>query len=81
VRASNNNLDVVRHTDGSVYLAFRSAPHHFANPETAIYLVRSRDEETWEFQARFAVGSDLRRLQGQRGATFIYRHVLRFAPG
>ena len=28
--AANNNLDVVRHTDGFVYLAFRTAPHHFA---------------------------------------------------
>ena len=28
--AANNNLDAVRHSDGSVYLAFRTAPHHFA---------------------------------------------------
>jgi hypothetical protein len=58
--ASNNNLDAVRHTDGFVYLAFRTAPHHFANPDTAIYVVRSRDEERWELEARFALGTDLR---------------------
>jgi len=58
--ASNNNLDVVRHGDGFIYLAFRSAPHHFANPHTTIYVVRSHDEVHWEFEARFAIGTDLR---------------------
>src|SRR5215471_2315342 len=27
---ANNNLDVVRHSDGRVYLAWRTAPSHFA---------------------------------------------------
>jgi hypothetical protein len=58
--ASNNNLDAVRHGDGCVYLAFRTAPHHFASRRTAIYVVRSRDEVTWEFEARFHLGTDLR---------------------
>ncbi len=58
--ASNNNLDAVRHSDGMVYLAFRTAPHHFANPHTAIYVLRSRDEAHWELEARFALGRDLR---------------------
>jgi hypothetical protein len=58
--ASNNNLDAVRHGDGFVYLAFRSAPHHFANPDTVIQVMRSRDEEKWEFEASFRLGTDLR---------------------
>jgi len=56
---SNNNLDAVRH-DGFVYLAFRSAPHHFASSRTAIYVVRSRDETNWDLEARFHLGTDLR---------------------
>jgi len=72
--ASNNNLDAVRHSDGYVYLAFRTAPHHFANPDTAIYVVRSRDEVTWAFEARFALGTDLRepRLLSLGDKLFLY---------
>jgi len=58
--ASNNNLDAVLHDDGFVYLAFRTAPHHFASPHTTIYVVRSRDEVGWEIEARFHLGTDLR---------------------
>jgi hypothetical protein len=58
--ASNNNLDAVRHTDGFVYLAFRSAPHHFASPDTRIHVIRSRDERTWEHEASFSLDRDLR---------------------
>ncbi|MBW2316438.1 MAG: hypothetical protein JRH10_19920 [Deltaproteobacteria bacterium] len=58
--ASNNNLDAVRHGDGFVYLAFRTAPHHFANTETRIVVVRSRDELSWELDHEFALGHDLR---------------------
>ena len=85
--ASNNNLDAVRHTDGWVYLAFRSAPHHFANPHTAIYVVRSRDERDWELEARFALGTDLRepRLLSLGERLFLYvsrlgRDPLAFEP-
>jgi hypothetical protein len=74
VMDANNNLDAVRHTDGRVYLAFRSAPNHFASPDTAIYVVSSRDERTWDFEARFAIGTDLRepRLLSQGGRLFLY---------
>ncbi len=72
-RASNNNLDVVRH-QGEVYLAFRSAPHHFANPETTIWVVRSRDEVSWQLEASFSIGTDLRepRLLSLGDALFLY---------
>lgn len=85
--ASNNNLDAVRHTDGYVYLAFRTAPHHFANPDTAIYVVRSRDEVQWTFEARFALGTDLRepRLLSLDDKLFLYvsrlgKEALAFEP-
>jgi hypothetical protein len=43
---SNNNLDVVRHA-GRVWLAWRSAPDHFASPQARIHVVSSTDERTW----------------------------------
>jgi len=58
--AANNNLDAVRHSDGFVYLAFRTAPNHFASPATRIVVVRSRDERQWTLDATFELGTDLR---------------------
>lgn len=71
---SNNNLDAVRHSDGRVYLAFRTAPHHFANPHTVIQVVSSSDEQSWRFEGRFHVGSDLRepRLLSLGSSLFLY---------
>jgi hypothetical protein len=57
---ANNNLDVVRHSDGRVYLAFRTAPDHFASADTLIYVVSSADEQSWRFEARFSAKTDLR---------------------
>jgi len=57
---ANNNLDAVRHSDGAVYLAFRTAPHHFASPETRILVLRSRDEQNWSLERSFEMGTDLR---------------------
>ena len=85
--ASNNNLDAVRHGDGLVYLAFRTAPHHFANEHTTIYVMRSADEAKWEFEARFSLGTDLRepRLLSLGDSLFLYvsrlgRDALAFEP-
>jgi len=60
VERANNNLDVVRHRDGRVYLAWRSAPSHFAGSKTIVNVVSSIDEEHWQFEARFSPGFDLR---------------------
>jgi hypothetical protein len=72
--ASNNNLDALRHHDGFVYLAFRTAPHHFASPDTRIEVVRSRDEILWEHETSYALGTDLRepRLLSHGGGLFLY---------
>jgi hypothetical protein len=80
--AANNNLDVVRHTDGRVYLAFRSAPNHFAGTKTVIYVVSSEDERTWDFETQFSVGTDLRepRLLSLGGKLFIYVSKLGDTP-
>jgi hypothetical protein len=84
--ASNNNLDAVRH-DGWVYLAFRSALHHFASAETLVHVVRSRDERAWQHEASFGLGTDLRepRLLGVGERLFLYvsrlgRDPLDFEP-
>ena len=57
--ASNNNLDVIRH-GGRVYLAWRTAPDHYAGPDTRIHVVSSADEITWDFEATFFEETDLR---------------------
>jgi hypothetical protein len=57
---ANNNLDVVRHRDGRVYLAWRTAPSHFAGQKTSINVISSPDEEHWQFETRFTPGFDLR---------------------
>lgn len=43
---SNNNLDVVRHA-GRVFLAWRSAPDHYASGEARVRILSSVDERTW----------------------------------
>jgi hypothetical protein len=57
---SNNNVDVVRHADGRVYLAWRTAPDHYASDKVSIHVVSSTDEQTWRFEATLTAGSDLR---------------------
>jgi hypothetical protein len=84
---ANNNLDVVRH-QGRVYLAWRTAPDHFANEATAINVVSSEDEKSWRFEARFHLGHDLRepRLLSLGDQLFLYvsklgKNPLKFEPG
>jgi hypothetical protein len=59
---SNNNLDVVEHA-GRVFLAFRTAPTHFAGVDTKMYVVSSEDENNWRFEGEFALGTDVREPQ------------------
>jgi hypothetical protein len=87
VQTANNNLDVVRHSDGRVYLAFRSAPNHFASVDTVVYVVSSTDEEHWRLEARFALGHDLRepRLLSWHDHLWLYvarlgEHSFAFSP-
>ncbi len=58
--ASNNNLDLVRY-DGRLFLAFRTAPSHFASSQTGLYILSSADGgETWEFEDEVRIGWDMR---------------------
>jgi hypothetical protein len=77
VKRSNNNLDVTRFA-GRTYLAFRSADSHFAGDTTVIHVVSSEDERSWQPEARFAVGRDLRepRWLPLDGRLFLYVSVL-----
>jgi hypothetical protein len=58
--ASNNNVDIVFH-DGRLYMAWRSAPTHFASSQTVMWIMSSSDMgETWDFETKIHIGSDMR---------------------
>ncbi len=86
-QTSNNNLDVVDH-DGRLFLAFRTAPTHFASEKTTLYVLSTTDEVTWEYEATFQLGTDLRepRFLSWNGQLFLYfaelgQNPLTFVPG
>lgn len=57
---ANNNLAAATF-EGATFLAFRSAPDHFASPQARMYVVRSVDDGlTWSLEGTFATGRDLR---------------------
>jgi hypothetical protein len=56
---SNNNLDIVQ-VDGRYFLAFRTAPSHFASAKTVMYVVSSDDQQTWQFETKIELGTDVR---------------------
>lgn len=74
---SNNNLDIIEH-DGGVFLAFRTAPSHFASDQTLLHVLRSEDRQTWSHEATISMGTDLRepRLFSWQGQLFLYFAVL-----
>ena len=76
-QVSNNNLDITWH-DGRIFLAFRTAPTHFASSETVMYVVSSADEETWRFEGAFSQETDLRepRFAAIGGNLFLYFAIL-----
>lgn len=78
---ANNNLDVIEH-EGRYYFAFRTAPSHFASPDTVLYIVSSTDQESWTLEAKFAMGTDLRepRFLSFDGKLFFYFTVLGADP-
>lgn len=62
IQTANNNLDVVQH-DGRVWLAWRTAPSHFASDQAEMHVVSSEDEVTWRWEGTFSLGRDLREPQ------------------
>jgi hypothetical protein len=73
IRHSNNNLDLAYYS-GRYYLAFRTAPSHFASKKTHIYVVSSADRKNWEYETEIHVGKDLRepRFVVFRDSLFLY---------
>ena len=77
LQTANNNLDIVRH-EGRLFLAFRTAPSHFASAEARLYVVSTEDEQTWRYEGEFFESTDLRepRLLSLNGHLFLYYAVL-----
>ena len=59
IQRSNNNLDLVKFK-GRYYLAFRTAPTHFASKKSTMYVVSSADLDTWKYETEIVPGRDLR---------------------
>lgn len=71
---SNNNLSIARH-DGRLFLAFRTAPTHFASGEARIVVLSSPDlGKSWALETTLATGRDLREpfLLDVGGRLFLY---------
>lgn len=78
---ANNNLDVTWH-EGQAWLAFRTAPDHFASEDATLYVLRSEDQQTWTHELTVHLGTDLRepRLLSWQGRLILYYAVLGTDP-
>lgn len=56
---ANNNLDAICYQD-EYYLAFRTAPSHFASKKAKIYIIKSPDNINWHFEDSIVLHTDLR---------------------
>lgn len=56
---ANNNLDAVLYK-GRYYVAFRTAPSHFASKKTRLYIMSSADFSSWQYETEFYLKTDLR---------------------
>ena len=83
IQHSNNNLDLVKFHD-KFYLAFRTAPTHFASKKVVMYVVSSTDMESWTYETeikmncdvrepRFAIYRDTLNLYYFQGGTKVFR--------
>jgi hypothetical protein len=74
---ANNNLDIAVH-DCRLFVAFRTAPSHFASDKAMLYVMSTSDQKTWSFERRFFMGTDLRepRFLAWNGRLFLYFAVL-----
>ena len=51
---SNNNLDLMKF-NGKYFLAFRTAPNHFASKKAVLYVVSSTDLESWTYETEIHI--------------------------
>lgn len=56
---ANNNLDAFCY-ENHYYLAFRTAPSHFASDKVKMYIIRSKDNINWSFEDSIVMHTDLR---------------------
>jgi hypothetical protein len=82
----NNNIDAIIFKD-RYFVAFRTAPSHFASRKTKIYVMSSKDFKNWEFETCYKVGADMRepRFAAFRDSLFFYffeggTNMFRFQP-
>ncbi len=59
---ANNNLDAIEH-GGRVFLAFRTAPYHFADKRAELFVVSTPDHVNYRFEGRFSMQTDLREMR------------------
>ena len=60
-QVSNNNLDVIEHSDGRLYFAFRTGPSHFASDAVQMFVLSSVDGgQSWEEELILDMDTDLR---------------------
>lgn len=59
VQVSHNNLDAIAY-QGAIFLAYRSAPSHFASTETKLTVLRTTDLRSFTTEATFQFQRDLR---------------------
>ncbi len=56
---SNNNLDIIEF-DCKLFLAFRTAPSHFASTETMMFIVSTEDFLKFKFEKSISIKKDVR---------------------
>lgn len=73
VQRANNNLDAVFY-QGKYYVAFRTAPSHFASKKVRLYVMSSVDFEHWKYETEFFIKADLRepRFVEYHGKLYFY---------
>ena len=73
IQKGNNNLDLVFY-ENEYYLAFRTAPNHFASKKAQVIVLSSKDLESWEFEKEIHLNSDLRepRFAVYKNTLFLY---------
>ena len=60
VQPANNNVDIIFHED-RLFMAWRTAPTHFASSDTQLQVVSSTDNGPhWELETQLALGDDIR---------------------
>jgi hypothetical protein len=86
IQNSNNNLDLISFED-RYYVVFRTAPSHFASPNTWLYVVSSADLDHWAFEDSIHLGYDMRepRFYAHHDTLFLIffrggKKMLRFQP-